>query len=255
MYVKKFGSGTVAYFGLHGWGGDHRTFAPLAARLPEGAALYCPDLPGYGLSPAPRKWSLAAIAEEIVAAISEIDAPRVTLIGNCSGAILGLFAAEAAGERIERLVLIDPFAFIPWYFRVFTNTSFGKYAYHSTFANPFGRWITNLSLRNRRAADSDLTGSFKRVNHEVSFQYLKLLAATGDIAQFRDLRMPIDIVYGEKTFGAVKQSVALWQGIWPHARCHRLAGAGHLPIEEAAAQLSDIAFVTRRECAVMKRDT
>lgn len=242
MHIQKYGSGKAAYLGLHGWGGDHATFAPLAALLPEDAALYCPDLPGYGLSPAPREWTLAAITDEIAAACSRIDAPPVTLIGNCSGAVLGLLAAKRMAGRIGRLVLIDPFAYVPWYFKVFVATSFGKHAYYSTFANPVGRWITNLSLRNRRASGTDLTRSFKRVNHEVSYRYLELLAQVGGLEQFGGLAMPIEIVYGEKTFRAVKQSVALWHRIWPQAHCHQLAGAGHLPIEEATAQLGEIAL-------------
>ena len=242
MYVKRYGSGSDVYVGLHGWGGDHSTFAPLAAHLPEGATLYCPDLPGYGLSPAPHEWLLTAIAEEIATAVCGPEASRVTVIGNCSGAILGLLMAEATGRWIGRLVLLDPFAFVPWYFKAFTGTGFGRYAYYSTFANPVGRWMTNASLRSRRTPNSNLTASFKRVNHETSFQYLKMLAAVADVRRFGGLRMPIDIVYGEKTFAAVKQSIAVWQSLWPQARCHRLAGAGHLPIEEASARLSRIAF-------------
>jgi pimeloyl-ACP methyl ester carboxylesterase len=56
------------------------------------------------------------------------------------------------------------------------------------------------------------------------------------------MRMPIDIVYGARTFAAVKKSAALWRTIWPQARCWELPTAGHLPLEEATAQLSEIIF-------------
>jgi pimeloyl-ACP methyl ester carboxylesterase len=242
MFIKQIGSGSENYFGIHGWGGDHATFSPLADQMPQGATLYCPDLPGYGGSPAPTAWSLDAIVEEISSAIAVLDLSRITLIGNCSGAILALLVTARLPAQIARLVLIDPFAFVPWYFKVFTNPAIGRYAYYSTFANPFGRWLTNASLRNRRSEASDLTGSFARVNHQTAFQYLKLLAALNDLEAFAGLRLPIEIVYGEKTFGAVKQSVARWQMLWPEARATRLAGAGHLPIEEAGAALSRIIF-------------
>jgi pimeloyl-ACP methyl ester carboxylesterase len=247
MYVAKYGSGSRAYFGLHGWSGTHDSFAPLAARMPGDVALYCADMPGYGRSPAPREWSLRAIAGEIAEAISSIDAPALTVIGNCSGAIFGLLAAERAAERVERFVLIDPFAFVPWYFNLFVERSWGRYAYKSTFANPVGRWITNLSLRSRRSQGSDLTRSFRSVNHDTAYRYLELMSKIDGISRFAHLRMPIDIVYGERTFGAVKRSVAMWRAAWPHARAFELKGAGHLPIGEATGRLSEIAFAARTD--------
>ncbi|HEX9917834.1 MAG TPA: alpha/beta fold hydrolase, partial [Pyrinomonadaceae bacterium] len=156
MYVKRYGAGEREfYFGLHGWSGDHRTFAPLAAHIPAGASLYSADLPGCGRSLAPPTLTLETVTREIVEAVLDAVPPRapVTLIGNCSGAILGLLVAERIKARVGRLVLIDPFAYWPWYFRVFVARSFGRYAYRSTFANPLGRWLTNQSLRNRRTAD------------------------------------------------------------------------------------------------------
>jgi pimeloyl-ACP methyl ester carboxylesterase len=242
MHLERYGSGSQVYFGLHGWSGDHRTFAPLAEYLPAGASLCSADLPGCGQSPPPQRWDLTTITDEIVVAISELGAPAVTLIGNCSGALLGLLAAKQIPNRFQRLVLIDPFAYWPWYFKVFINPSFGKHAYYSTFANPVGRWLTNRSLKRKRTANTHLTQSFASINHETVYRYLVLLTGIEGIAQFDQLRMPIDIVYGARTFGAVKKSAARWRAIWPQARCWVLPGAGHLPLKEATAALSKIIF-------------
>ena len=113
---------------------------------------------------------------------------------------------------MRRLVLIDPFAFLPWYFKVFVHPRIGHIAYHSTFANPVGRWLTNASLRNRRAAETDLTGSFRELDHDVSLRYLEMLDAIDGIARFSTISAPVDIAYGERTFAAVKQSVEQWRG-------------------------------------------
>lgn len=241
MLVECYGSGSRVYFGLHGWSGDHSTFAPLTRYLPAGVTLYSADLPGYGRSPAPRRWEATAITDEIARAIDDINLP-VTLIGNCSGAVFALLAAERLPHRIERLILIDPFAYLPWYFKIFLNKRIGRYAYYSTFANPVGRWLTNLSLSKHRAADTNLTESFVSVSHDVAYRYLEVLGELDDIARFSRLRLPVDLIYGARTFGAIKESIGLWRGVWPHARCHELAGAGHLPIQEASRQLSEIVF-------------
>jgi pimeloyl-ACP methyl ester carboxylesterase len=101
-------------------------------------------------------------------------------------------------------------------------------------------------LRGHRAAETDLTNSFGRIDHDVAQRYLALLSEVEGIERFAGLRrVPIDIVYGERTFGAVKKSVAMWQGIWPQARARVLEGAGHLPILEATGALSEIVFAER----------
>ena len=242
MHVERYGAGPEAYLGLHGWGGDHRMFAPLAAQLPLSASLYSLDLPGCGQSRAPKDWDADTILEEIIAAIHAIGADQITLIGNCSGANLALLVARKLRSRIGRLVLIDMFALMPRYFRLFTNKNFGRYAYYSAFANPFGRWVGNQSLRGHRTAKTDLTSSFVSIDHEVAYHYLLMLSKIEGLEQFRDLTMRIDIAYGERTFGAVKRSVSQWLELWPHARAVELRGAGHLPFEEATEQLCRIIF-------------
>lgn len=244
MFVQRYGNGSRAFLGLHGWSGDHRTFEPLLRYLPKDASFYSVDLPGYGQSPVPREWTLAAFAEAVGDVIDKLPAERLTLVGNCSGALLGLLAAPSRLARLERLVLLDPFAFVPWYFRLFIEKPFGKYAYYSTFANPLGRWITNLSLARYRAEATDLTGSFGKVDHAVSLRYLELLASIGSIERFREVRVTTDIVNGARSFQAVKASVAMWQTLWPHAQCWELAEAGHLPILEATEELSRIVFAS-----------
>ncbi len=248
MFIKRYGQqdkqGQRIFFGLHGWSGDHTTFAPLAKYLPPDATLVSVDLPGYGQSPQPREWTLDALAEEITAEIEKLNAP-VTLIGNCSGALLGLSAMELQprlNRRIERLVMIDPFAYLPVYFKLFVTPPFGRYAYLSTFANPIGRWMTNLSLKGHRADETDLTGSFSGVDHAVSYRYLELMAKIDSIDRWAGIHHPTEIVYGAHSFGAIKRSVRMWQALWPHARAFELAGAGHLPILEATEELSRIVF-------------
>lgn len=249
MYVKRYGSGERnTYFGLHGWSGDHRTFAPLAAHMPETASLYSADLPGCGASATAathKDLTLDSITNEIAAAVGNATPSRgrITLVGNCSGAILGLLVARQIESKLERLVLIDPFAYWPWYFRVFVNRSFGRHAYRMTFANGFGRRLTNGLLRGRRTAETDLTGSFGHINHDVAQRYLALISEVEGIERFAALgRVPVEIVYGERTFGAVKKSVRMWQSIWPQARACELKGAGHLPILEATEALSRVVF-------------
>lgn len=245
MHIERYGSGPQVFFGLHGWSGDHRTFAPLSPYVPDDATLLACDLPGIGQSGPLTERTLKMLAGEVAEAIYSIGQP-VTLIGNCSGANIAFFVAQMIPRRVQRLITIDVFAFWPWYFRVFVNRWIGRYAYFSTFANPLGRWITNLSLSRKRSESTTLTGGFSRVDHRVTYRYLTMLRDAGNVAQFRDLKIPCDLVYGERSFAAAKESALQLAAMWPGSRTFALPGAGHLPILEAPAALAQIIFSGNR---------
>lgn len=242
MFVERHGRGPEVYFALHGWGGDRRTFAPLAPYVPDTASLYAADLPGCGDSPRPKAWTVGAVVEEIVEAVRDLNAKSVTLVGNCGGAVFALLAARELCATVERVSMIDPFAYLPRYFKLFNAGEFGRRAYDVTFANPLGRWLTNQSLRGRRAGASDLTASFAAVDHEAARRYLALYEEIDGVEIFRGMQTPVEIAYGERTFGAVKRSLGLWRDVLPGARVRELKGAGHQPCMEAPAQVSEIIF-------------
>ncbi|MEY4168079.1 MAG: hypothetical protein RIR52_1903 [Acidobacteriota bacterium] len=245
MYSKKYGNGPRIFFGIHGWSGSHETFLPLVEDLPSNATFISIDLPGHGHSPWPRNPNLKTISHLVATEMEKTGAPSFTLVGNCSGALIGLAALESRPElqsRIERVILIDPFAYAPWYFRLFVIPILGRLFYYSTFANPFGRWLTNLSLRGRRTAETDLTHSFRRVDHRVSYRYLQLVTSMGSVGRWSDIAIDTDIVYGDRTFAAIRRSVGIWRSIWPHIRITELQQCGHLPILEATEELKYLVF-------------
>jgi len=241
MHIERFGQGPQTFLGLHGWSGTLNTFEPLVTPLPEGVSFYSADLPGCGQSAPPREYTISCIAAEIASTIRELP-PPITLVGNCSGALLGIVAAQGLGTRVERLVLIDMFAVFPWYFRIFLLRPIGPYAYATTFRNPLGRWFTNLSLRAKRTKDTTLTGGFAKVDHDVTYKYLQLFENCPLPETFADLTQPIELLYGENTFQAVRDSISRWQSVWPQATATCLKGAGHLPIQEATEQLRCILY-------------
>ena len=146
------------------------------------------------------------------------------------------------GSVVRRLVMIDPFAECPWYFQLFLIPVLGRIMYSTAFANPFGRWIANLFLSQKRSGKVDLTESFAQVNHRVTLAYLRMFESAGAPEQFQGLKIPTDIICGEKTFGAVKLAVERWRQVWPEASVHVLPGVGHLPIDEETEMVGRILF-------------
>jgi len=243
MYVERYGSGPRPWLGLHGWSGDHRTFEPLARYLPDGVSLYAPDLPGCGKSPPPRRWTLASVLEEIRGLVARLTPPPLVVIGNCSGAVLALSLAQqlsrqARSTTIERLVLIDPFAYWPWYFRVFASPAIGRYAFACSFGNPVSRRLINLALASKRRPDTNLTEGFARVSADAALAWLRILGEIESVHAFADLELPVRILHGASTFAAVRRSLAVFRGLWPQLEVCVIQDAGHLPLREAPQQVA-----------------
>ncbi len=240
LKTARWGEGDESYVALHGWGGSHGTFYPLVPLIPEPARVEAPDLPGYGDSALPDRWETDRVAEMVADSV-DLDEP-VTVVGNCTGGVIGAELARLRPGKVKRLVMIDPFAYVPWYFSIFLKGSFGKMAYKTTFASPIGRFFTNQALRGKRTDDSDLTASFERVDHEAVHSFLRMMNEHEGPGRYSDLDLPVDIVIGEKTFGAVRRSSRILHEMWPNVRVHTLTGAGHLPIEEQPQAVAKVTF-------------
>ena len=241
MPVERIGNGMTACFAIPGWGEDRNCFSPLENLLSPQASLFSVDPPGYGSSPPPASYTFDEITSRLHNELRDAQAMsggRIrTLLGNCSGALLACELAMRLEEAPQRMLLIDPFAFLPGYFRLFLRRDFGRHAYNSTFANPVGRWLTNLLARGKDDNSTDMTESFRSVNHEVTYGYLEMFGTHQGIGQYAGIRSEVTIVTGEKTFAAVKNSVGMWQEIWPHAQVVTIPDCGHLPVREAPEAL------------------
>jgi len=243
MHVEQYGDGPRVCVALHGWGGSHRDFAALAAKLPPDACLICPDEPGYGKSPPPAQWDLGHIADELAQATFETAGDRpVTVAGFCSGAVLAFMIAARRPDRVRRMVMIDPFAYVPWFFRLFLAGPFGRRAYESAFVSPRGRKIVNRILRAMQKSDEDFTAAFEKVDHDVALRYLSLFHHFGSLEPYRGLDIPVEMAYGESTFRDVRRSVEIYSELWPQARTHELRRVGHLPLVLGAKKLTKLIF-------------
>jgi pimeloyl-ACP methyl ester carboxylesterase len=232
------------FVGLHGWSGSGRSFDPLAPFLPEDVSLFAVEQPGFGSTPGPARWDVEHLVGPVVAALERLPSGPLTLVGHCAGAIVALHAALRLPARIDRVVLIDPFSYAPWYFSVFDWPVLGALFYGFTFANPIGRWLTNRSLSRVRQPGMDLIEGFRTVRHVDNWRYLRALvrSAREGFRVFAPYSGRVDILYGQRTFSAVRRSLDDWRSLWPDLIEVELAGAGHMPIHEAPGAVSDAVF-------------
>jgi pimeloyl-ACP methyl ester carboxylesterase len=246
LHHRVFGAGERVFVGLHGWNGSWDTFEPLVPYLPDDAQLISLDLPGYGDSPGLDTWTLDAVARAILETV-EAAAPgkKFTLVGSCSGAVVGLYVGRHAGDRMQRFVILEPFAYVPIYLRILVFPIFGHLFYWSAFANPVGRWITNTILAGKRQDETDMMASFSRGSPWVPHRYLQLFDSIPGAHAFESLSMPKTMIVGEYTFEAVRDSVRIWSEVWGECEIERLPETGHLILDESPEAVSHLIFKHR----------
>jgi pimeloyl-ACP methyl ester carboxylesterase len=92
---------------IHGITANHRSFAPLAARL-EGSPLLAVDLRGRGGSNGlPGPYGLAQHAGDVAAAMRAAGISRAIVVGHSMGGFVAVRLASAHPELVASLVLVD----------------------------------------------------------------------------------------------------------------------------------------------------
>lgn len=109
-YVEE-GAGDEAVVFVHGFLSSHRWWQPTLKRLPDRYHAYAIDLRGVGGSDRTESGhSLAQYAEDIEAFAAALGLDRFTLVGHSMGGQIATRYALDHGERLHKLVLVDPVA-------------------------------------------------------------------------------------------------------------------------------------------------
>lgn len=95
---------------VHGIGATATSFAPLIARLvPHVRRIGAPDLPGHGLSEAPRAaLEPERLLDSMVDVLDRLETEPFVLCGSSLGGAVALRYARERPERVRALVLLSP---------------------------------------------------------------------------------------------------------------------------------------------------
>lgn len=97
----------LAVLAIHGITASHLTWPLLAAQL-DGVRVIAPDLRGRARSNAlPGPFGLRQHADDMVALLGHLDAPRVAVVGHSMGAFVAVWLAHQRPDLVESLVLVD----------------------------------------------------------------------------------------------------------------------------------------------------
>ncbi len=104
---------------VHGWCGCSEDFRPLMLALPSDVHAIAVDLPGCGLSDKPDiVYDLPLFLNTLAGFCDARGLSRVVLIGHSMGGQISLHFTARWPQRVEKLVLIDPYGLegeqAPW---------------------------------------------------------------------------------------------------------------------------------------------
>lgn len=107
IYVHDFGGTGRPVIAVHGLGGAHLNWMPVADGLSRHGHVLAPDLPGFGYSPPARNYRLSTHCRVLVDLLDHQDQPSL-LIGNSMGGLVSMLAAAARPDLVESLILVAP---------------------------------------------------------------------------------------------------------------------------------------------------
>lgn len=242
LFAQLTGEGRQTIVLLHGFGGSHHVWAAVQDALSGTASVIAYDLPGHGGSLAwpgggPVKVAVQAIVEDL----SRRGLQRVHLVGHSMGGAIATIIASGDPDRVASLSLLAPGGFGP----EINHRLLARYAAARSEAE------MRVALEAMVGFDSQVSEKLVRgavALREMPGQTEKLIEICGLICRggrqgtiprewLDGLTMPVAVVWGGL------------DGVLPfhqtsdlpaHFALHRVAGAGHMLIDEAPALVMEL---------------
>ncbi|WP_044934547.1 alpha/beta fold hydrolase [Pseudacidobacterium ailaaui] len=109
MNITDCGEGKPALVFLHYWGGSHRTWTPVIARLSDRYRCIAPDLRGWGeFGKRVADCSLEQQARDVEAVIETMGVSRYVLVGHSMGGKIAQMIAAGRPAGLDALILVAP---------------------------------------------------------------------------------------------------------------------------------------------------
>ncbi len=235
---------------VHGNPGSADEWAPFveaAAGVGQRAVAF--DLPDFGetISAPGFEHTAPGYAAWIDAAFAALGIERVHLVLHDFGGPIGLVWAEANGDRLASVTLIDT-GVLPGYkwhrlARIWRTPVLGE-IFQATATRPVFRWLINRS-EPRGLPRPFLDGMYDHYDRRTRRAVLKLYRATDDpggaaagiAAALAPFDLPALVVWGAQDAYLPASMAPRQRDVFPSAVVHVLPDSGHWPYIDAPAEV------------------
>jgi pimeloyl-ACP methyl ester carboxylesterase len=108
LSVARWAGAQPVVLAAHGITANFRSFAPLAEETAGRVTLLAPDLRGRaGSSGLPGPYGISSHVADLLAVLDHFEVERAVVLGHSMGAWVAASLAATAGDRVDRLVLVD----------------------------------------------------------------------------------------------------------------------------------------------------
>ncbi len=232
IYYEVTGAGAATLVFVHGWLGNVRWWDAQRDAFTTTHRIVALDLAGHGRSGRTRtRWSAEAYAEDIIAVVNAIDAPRVVLVAHSMSGAYAVAACPAL-ERVVALILVDTLKnldALPTLEQVTPMFASYRADYRAAVETMLPRFL--FSAQTPSAVIDRLTREFLAVPGDVAVTLLELLYRFDVRAAAQDVRVPVRGIGTDLNPGSVEANRAHFRN-YAYAE---LAGYGHYPMLEAAS--------------------
>jgi pyruvate dehydrogenase E2 component (dihydrolipoamide acetyltransferase) len=233
------GAGEPPLVLIHSLGADQTSWRSNVEALAGGRRTICLDLPGHGKSTfALGRGDLAQLADDVGAALDQLDVGRAVFVGHGLGAAVALQLARDRPARVAGLVAIAGLGFGGELSREFVcGLRRAERCYQAAsmarlmFADPVQARRAMLDHRPAPGTASDA----KRQLDAIAAAILAPGVAEALRSALAEMDIPILAIHG-----ALDRVIAPPQALPTNVAAVLIQGVGHMPHVEAAAQVNEL---------------
>lgn len=226
-----------------GFTGTHVDLMKVAALLSKKYFVYVPDMPGWGQSPRfSKELTIANYADYLKSVLDQLKISKITYVGHCMGATIGIEFGARFSENLEQVILISapnlggtlydklllfiadsairfPKKIRPLFY-FWRNRFFGAAA--NIFVIRIKGKIKKLKLIWHYIL---IQGKPKEDSIEESWRSLIHF----DYSKIKEIKVPVHIIHGEEDILITKKQIAKLHGFLPKATVYFVKDCGHSP--------------------------
>lgn len=242
---------------LHGLLVTSHAFTRLIPELVPHGRVLAPDLPGCGDSDRPPpvlcadyspRWQAAAALELLDA----IGVDQVDLVGHSWGGAIAVCLADAAPQRVRRLVLVDPTVFsmpVPIEGRLAQLPTLGPYLFKNLYRrNELRRYLARAFSSEDMLSEADVDLYWDRLAraggreaaHAMLMQLMHSETMAAMLPRLRAITAPTLVVWGDRDAIVPREHADRVVAAIPGAQLRWLEGCGHSPAEEQPEELAAV---------------
>jgi 2-(acetamidomethylene)succinate hydrolase len=246
------GNGRPVLF-LHGTSASLGVWDGVMARMGEGYRVIAMDQRGHGRSSKPALgYSQEDFARDILGLLAYLDLDDVVLVGHSLGARNAIVAAAMEPERIAGIIALDYLPFVePEVIDDLEDRVVGGHRQFNGFDDIVAYLHERYPRTPRKALESRaLHGYEKRGKHYLPLAEPESMRGTVDSFRtdfresFRDVRVPVVVIRGEKSAIASSRAFALAQELRPDFEYVTVPGCDHY-IPEVAPEVVSQALLAK----------